>query len=289
MNAHLLSLTAAQYHADPALKPSLSNSIAQILIDQSPAHAWLAHPRLNQNYQPEESSRFDLGSAAHMMLLEKRVDGIVIVDAPDWRTKIAKEQRDAARANGQMPVLRHQFEKMEAMSIAMRQYLDTTELAGILETGSIEQTLMWEEDGAYCRCKPDVLSADKRILLDYKSTENAEPEAFIRQIARMSYDFQAEFYVRGIEELTGVEPTFVFLVQEITAPYACSLISLANSYREIGKAKVSRALALWNKCMRDNSWPAYSTQIHYAEPTPWQVTDELETDSNKEDDDAVSD
>jgi hypothetical protein len=286
VNATLLPLTAAEYHADPAIRPSLSNSIAQILIDQSPAHAWLKHPRFNPNYVSEENSRFDLGSAAHMMLLEKRVDGIVIVDAADWRTKAAKEQRDAARANGQFPVLRYQFEKMEAATIAARQFIDTTELAGILETGTVEQTLLWEDGGVYCRCKPDVLSADKRILLDYKSTENAEPEAFIRQIGRMSYDLQAEWYVRGVKDLTGTEPVFVMLAQEITAPYACSLVALSNAYREVGKVKVSRALAIWNKCVRDNTWPAYSTRIAYAEPTPWQVIEEIETEQVAEEEES---
>ena len=284
MNATLLPLTAAQYHADPAIRPSLSNSIAQILIDQSPAHAWLAHPRLNPNYEPTEDSRFDIGSAAHMMLLERRIDAIVIVDAADWRTKAAKEQRDAARANGQLAVLRYQFERMEQMVIAARQFIDTTELAGILETGAAEQTLMWEQDGAHCRCRPDLMAAGNAVVLDYKSTENAEPEAFIRQIGRMSYDLQAEWYVKGVKELTGSEPTFVFLAQEITAPYACSLISLANSYREVGKSKVSRALAIWNKCVHDDHWPAYSTRIHYAEPTSWQLTDELEVKKPQSDD-----
>ena len=284
MNATLLPLTAAQYHADPAIRPSLSNSIAQILIDQSPAHAWLAHPRLNPNYEPTEDSRFDIGSAAHMMLLERRIDAIVIVDAADWRTKAAKEQRDAARANGQLAVLRYQFERMEQMVIAARQFIDTTELAGIFETGAAEQTLMWEQDGVLCRCRPDLLAAGNAVMLDYKSTENAEPEAFIRQISRMSYDFQAEWYVKGGKALSGSEPTFVFLAQEITAPYACSLISLANSYREVGKSKVSRALAIWNKCVRDNHWPAYSTRIHYAEPTSWQLTDELEVKRPQSDD-----
>lgn len=289
MNASLLPLTSAEYHADPGVRPSLSNSIAKILIEQSPAHAWLAHPRLNPNYVPDEESKFDIGTAAHMMVLEKRVDGIVIIDAPDWRTKAAKEARDVARANGQTPMLRHQFDKTEQMVVAAHNFIDTTELAGILVTGSTEQTLMWEEDGTYCRCKPDILSADKRIIVDYKSTENAEPEAFIRQIARMSYDLQAEWYTRGIKDMTGVEPIFVFLVQEVSPPYACSLISLSNAYRQVGQSKVERALAIWGKCVRDNSWPAYGTQIRYAEPSPWQMIDELDPEGNKEDDDAVSD
>src|ERR1700723_2364690 len=117
---------------------------------------------------------------------------------------------------------------------------------------------------------------------------DAEPEAFIRQIARMSYDLQAEWYVKGGKALSGSEPTFVFLAQEIMAPYACSLISLANSYREVGKSKVSRAVAIWNKCVRDDSWPAYSTRIHYAEPTSWQLTDELEVKKPQSDDEELA-
>jgi PDDEXK-like domain of unknown function (DUF3799) len=273
-------ITAEQYHADPAPDASLSSSIAKILLDQSPMHAWMAHPRLNPNYKPDENARFDLGSAAHMLILEKRIDGIVIIEAKDWKTKLAKEQRDAARANGQFPVLRYQFEKMEAMAIAANQYLETTELVGILENGSIEETFIWEEEGIYCRCKPDVLAADKRIILDYKSTENAEPETFIRQIGRMSYDLQAELYVRGIKYCTGIEPTFIFLAQEITAPYACSLIALANSYREIGKTKIARAMRIWKSCLKSNQWPAYSNRISYAEPSPWQMIEDLSANSD---------
>src|ERR1700677_1036911 len=92
----IFNLSAEAYHADPCPTASLSSSIAGILLDQSPSHAWLAHPRLNPNYVRESAdSRFDLGSAAHMMLLEQREDRIVRVSADDWRTKAAKEARAA--------------------------------------------------------------------------------------------------------------------------------------------------------------------------------------------------
>src|SRR6266571_488600 len=78
MTPGIYTLTAEQYHADPAPTASLSSSVASILLDQSPLHAWLAHPRLNHSYVREDAnSRFDLGSAAHMMLLERREDKIV--------------------------------------------------------------------------------------------------------------------------------------------------------------------------------------------------------------------
>jgi hypothetical protein len=269
--------TADQYHADPAPTASLSSSIANILLTESPKHAWLAHPRLNPKYVRETDSRFDLGSAAHMMLLERRSDAIVRVAADDWRTKAAKEARDAAQAEGKYAVLERQYDDIVAMCTVAREFVAASELGDILVTGEPEQTLIWQEGVTHFRCRPDMLSQDRRVVLDYKSTGSASPEAFSKQIGRMNYDLQAEFYVRGIEAATGIAPVFVFLAQEITPPYACSLTSLSNAYRAIGQAKVQHARSIWERCMRDNDWPAYDNQIHYVEPPPWQLN-ELERD-----------
>jgi len=59
------------YHLDKSNNPpSLSRSVAHILLTQTPYHAWLAHPRLNPDYMPDEDSKFDIGTATHAMLLE---------------------------------------------------------------------------------------------------------------------------------------------------------------------------------------------------------------------------
>ena len=266
------SISAEAYHADPAPQPSLSSSVAQILLTQSPRHAWLAHPKLNPNYVAEEDSRFDLGSAAHAMLLEGDDSGIVWVDADDWRTKAAKEHRDAARAAGVLPLLIKYQPILQAMVAEAQTYVASSELGDILSTGAAEQTLMWEENGTHCRARLDLLSADRRVILDYKSTENAAPDAFIRQIGRMQYDVQAEFYCRGVRS-EGGDPTFVFLAQEITPPFACSLVGLSNAYREIGQSKCERAIRLWAHCLATNEWPGYSNRVAYAEPPAYMLNE----------------
>jgi len=271
----IYDIGALKYHADPAAQPSLSSSIAKILITQSPRHAWLAHPRLNPNYVREEDSRFDLGTAAHAMLLERR-DNVVWVEADDWRTKAAREMRDTTRALGRLPLLVKYKPVLQEMVAQAALTLQASELGDILTTGKAEQTLVWKDGDAWCRARLDLLSADRRVILDYKSTENAEPEAFIRQIGRLGYDVQAGYYTRGLNIVTspsGVEPTFIFLAQEITPPYECSLIALSNAYREIAQAKVARAIRLWSYCLARNEWPGYGTQIRYAEPTAWQIAE----------------
>lgn len=290
MKAQFLpGLSAEQYHADPAPEPSLSSSIAKILLTQSPRHACLAHPRLNAAYVAEEpSNTMDFGSAAHALLLERDEAPIVWIDAPDFRTKAAQEARDDARAAGKFAVLaRHKPTLVEMVKQAWAT-IEQSEFKGILETGEAEQTLVWADYGhngpyvrmpsdlsdkvpiAYCRARFDLLASHRGVIIDYKSTTDASPDAFIRQIARMGYDVQAEFYCRGLRNI-GYDPLFVFLVQENTAPFACSLVGLSNAYREIGKAKVMRAVNIWAECMRTGTWPSYTPMVHYAEPAAWQL------------------
>lgn len=272
---------AAEYHADPCPQPSLSSSVAKILLDQSPLHAWHAHPRLNPYYEPDVDDKFDLGTAAHMLLLERRADGIVIVRADDWRSKAAKESRDQARAEGKTPILEHQYERADRMVRAAYEFIDTTAFGGIFQLGLAEQTVVWEENGVWCRCRPDLWWGEVRIILDYKTTENAQPDAFIRQIGRMSYHTQAEFYTRGLATL-GPSPAFVFLAQETTPPHACSLIALSNAYRAIGQQRVEKAISGWRNFLTTKNWPSYTNQICYAEPKPWELLSLEETIHNQE-------
>ena len=270
-------LPADQYHADPVEKPSLSCSIAKVLLDQSAHHAWLAHPRLNPKFEREGDSRSDLGSAAHSILLEDRPDHVVVVDADDWRTKAAKEARDAAQAAGKFAILAHKFADVMRMVKAAKDFIVDTELSGIFENGLTEQTVVWQDSsykdtpGVWCRARPDKMTVDKKIIMDYKTTGSAAPDEVAKQIGRMQYDLQSEFYTRGVHAVAGTDPIFVFLFQEITPPYACSLISLSNAYREVGRLKVKRAMSLWERAVTTGNWLGYSNKILYAEPKPWDL------------------
>ena len=269
--SNIVQMSAEAYHADPAPVPSLSNSVANVLLNRSPYHAWLAHPKLNPNYKSDESSRFDLGSAAHAVLLEGDSTKICVVDAADWRTKAAKEQRDQARQNGLLPILaKHDF-AVKAMAKAAKLFVSQSELAGVFDQGRPEQTIMWQEGNTHCRSRLDWLADSHKIILDYKTTDSAEPEAFIRQIGRMGYDLQAAFYTAGVEAATGDRPLFVFLVQEIEEPYACSLVSLSNTYMELACEKYVRAVKMWDECLSANRWPAYPSRVCYAEPPAWAI------------------
>ena len=198
---------------------------------------------------------------------------IVFIDADDYRTNAAKEQRDMARAKGLTPILRKYENSMKDMVSQAVLKIKNSELNGIFQNGKPEQTLVWQEGESWCRARLDWLRADNKVILDYKTTESAEPEACVRKIAAMGYDMQASFYKLGLVACGGPEDAvFVFLFQEITAPYACCLIGLSNTFIEIADQKVNDAIEIWQDCMKTGKWPSYSDQVHYAEPPNWVLS-----------------
>ena len=52
---------------------------------------------------------------AHRVLLENSWAGVAICEEDSWRKNVAKELKDAAREAGQIPILRKQFDQIEAM------------------------------------------------------------------------------------------------------------------------------------------------------------------------------
>jgi len=277
MKQGIYTISEQEYHADPCDKPSLTSSLAKILITKSPLHAFVAHPKLNPRFVHKESAAFDMGKAAHAYFLERDVTKIVVVEADDWRTKDAKSQRDAAREDGLYPVLRKQMQSIQDMREAALDYIKTSEISGMYVEGSTEQTLVWEEsDGIWCRSRMDWISClakDQRILvIDYKTTDNAEPNAFGRIMNNMQYDMQAAFYKRGLFRAFGRDDVdFVFLAQETEFPYPSSLHSLSASAIEMADAKVDKAINLWTQCMKDGKFDGYPNHICYQEPPAWAL------------------
>lgn len=265
----IYQIPMAEYLGDPVVTPSLTASICNTLLQRSPAHARMAHPKLYAGFEREDDSRFELGSAAHALLLEGDGSAIEFIAANDWRTNAAKEARDAARASGKTPVLNKYEGTLREMVKVAKAAIEHSEFASLFDSGKPEQTVIAKEGDVWLRCRPDWWSGDRKILANYKTAETAEPGAFGRQIGRMSYDVTSEFYLRLCAP-HGAEH-HIIIAQEIEAPFSCSIHALANSYRVIAEAKVERAIKLWSECMATGEWPAYSMALHYHEPPAWEL------------------
>lgn len=288
------SVPEIAYHQDICPAPSLSAGLIKILLNESPRHAYMAHPKLNPNKEPDNRAIFDIGKAAHSLILRDPKD-FVIVDADDWRTKVAREAKEAAYAAGKIPLLAHTFEEVKAMvESAREQLLKNQECAPFCKNSKSEVTLVWQEDnGVWCRIRIDSVSvighAAKPIAFyDYKTSETANPDVINRNAFAMGWDVTSAFYSRGIRKLFGIEnPNYRFVVQEKSPPYCLSVIAMEPSAQALGERKVEAAIKLWGECLKNNSWPGYPSRVCYiAAPTyketEWLAREEREMQAGEE-------
>lgn len=259
------------YHADPCPEPSLSTSIAKVLLGKSPRHAKTQHPRLNPNFTRTTRKEFDLGSAAHALMLGSH-EKFVRIDAKDFRTKDAKAARDAAYEFDHIPLLEHQWTEVERMVAAGRAQLEVHEDArNAFTDGTPEVVLIWQEGGVWCRCMLDWKPNSSRVFYDYKTTgQSANPDDFQSTFYNLTYDVQCAFYRRGIRAVLGVEdPVFEFVVQETADPFALSVVGITPAAVDLADRKVDEALNLWRWCLQNDTWPGYPNRTAYIEPPIW--------------------
>lgn len=260
------------YHADPVPGGSLSSSGARKLLDPS-CPALFKWERDNPTPPKRE---FDLGHAAHKLVLGEGEE-IVVTEWDDWRTKAAREERDAIRATGAVPLLSHEGEQMQAMAEAIRQH----PLAGPLFTpgnGIAEQSLFWQDPrhGVWRRARPDWIphrqDNGRLIIADYKTARAVDPSALQRTVYEHGYHAQAAWYIDAVKALglTGdQEPAFIFVFQAKTPPYLVHLVELDFPALQLGAARNDRALQIYAECQRTGIWPGFNDRITYLPLPAW--------------------
>src|SRR6266403_3199123 len=116
-------MDSATYFSDPAPSPSLSQSIAKIILDNSPLHAKLEHPKLcppvtgDDDLDEKYVKAQAIGNAAHKILLGRGKE-IDVLDFNDFRTKEAKLARDLAEKAGRVVILEKHMTNAEQMVAA---------------------------------------------------------------------------------------------------------------------------------------------------------------------------
>ena len=265
------AIPAEAYHAGATDEPSLSASIAKVILQQSPLHAWWKHPRLNPNYAPTHSDKFDLGTVVHSLFLEgdKFAEKTALIDAKDWRTKAAQAHKEASREAGLIPLLVDDWQRVVEMVEAIHYYIGARAAAGDDDpplfdvAGKPEQTIVWHDPDTQvlCRARLDWLHDSMRVVDDLKSIPtrggSANPHDWSRTFWGIGADIEARFHARGVKAITGREPKFRFVVVEAHEPYALSVVDLAPSTIALADRKVDRALAIWKDCLERDQWPGY--------------------------------
>lgn len=261
-------LPMIDYLADPVPEGSLSSHGARLLLPPScPAKfAWYRdHP------EPPKTA-YDIGSAAHDALLGGGPE-IVVVDADNWMTKRAKEQRDEARARGAVPILAADHDQVTAMVEAVWAHPFANAL--LSGEGTPEASLFARDPqtGVMLRARLDWLP-DRRtgrlLLADYKTCRSAQQDDFMKAAVNYGYHQQLPFYAM-IARLLGLadDVKCLFVAQENTPPYLVNVIQLPVTAQRIGDHLNRKAIDLYAQCAATDTWPGYSDDVVIGELPYW--------------------
>lgn len=263
----------AVYHADQG---SLSSSGARKLVRPSTPEKF----RAEQLDPPNPKPQYDFGHAAHKMVLGEGGQ-LVRVDADDWRTNVAKQQRIDAWAQGKAPLLKKDIELAQVMAGKVFAHQVAAKL---LSAGTPEMSGYWHDDatGIRLRFRADWLtdpgdSGGRIFCVDYKSAASADPDEFRRSAAKYGYHQQAAWYQDGLREV-GIsdDAPFLFIVQEKTSPFSVSLVQLDQEDIDRGRRLNRIAIDLYAQCVETNTWPGYGNTIHQVSLPKWAVMQEEE-------------
>lgn len=276
-----LDVPTLDYFADPAPTASLTQSVAKILLAKSPLHAWYAHPRLNPDYRHKDDTFFDIGNIAHTLMIGRGKEIVVLESFDDWRTKAAKEAREIAAASGKLAVLGKHYSKAEAMVRAAREQLTIRGLDLLFDStlGNGEVVTAWKEGALWMRQMIDYLSGDARTFCDYKSTgESAAPHALSRKMVNDGWAIQAAMGERGLDVLdpkNAGRRRYLFVVQEDEKPYALTVAEIGEAAMTMGRKQLDMAVTIWRRCIENDRWPGYPTDIARPEYPGWAETEWL--------------
>lgn len=255
-------LSNAEYHAHSAI----SSSDVKMVASKSLAH-W-------KNKIRKESPAFAMGSAVHALILEPEKN-LVLRGPEDRRGNKWKEAQLAADLDGQILLTESDFDLAGRISSSVKAhpaaalYLASPSL--ICEASFFARD---PETGVQIKCRPDGYIKDAGIIFDIKTTNDASPDGFPREVIKYGYDLQAAFYLRALQAAGFEANEFIFVCVEKEAPHAVGIHALTPRYLEHANARVTRTLEKIGTAIAMDDFTTGWPLINHIDLPRWQADPE---------------
>lgn len=245
---------------------AVRNSMLKVINKQSPAHAreYMDNPK-----PPTDALAF--GSLLHCKVLEPETfDSLYIVSPQvDKRTKAGKATwaEFQEKAEGRIVISEGWDIQSRAMAKAAFVHEDAKQF---VNNGEPEVSILWTdtETGLRCKARLDYVHWDMSVIVDLKSTKNAQSNAFARDAFFYGYHQQAAFYRDGLNILKHNEPSFVIVPFEKEPPYVVACYEWDDISLLVGRKAYRKALDIYAKCIESDIWLGY-TDLNYLSVPKW--------------------
>lgn len=239
----------------------VSASVLKNMV-RSPAHA-----RFKMLNPTEQTPAMLLGVAAHAFTLESGSAKKLFCQRPEgMRAGTKAYEAFLAENPGKTELSFDAYNDAVGMSEAVLKH----HIAGkLVRGGSREVSAFWIDESTEltCKARPDILREDGMIV-DLKTTTDASPRAFSRQIAELGYHIQAAHYLEGINKFVEVKD-FVVIAVENKAPYEVAVYYLDFGCLEKGRDERRNLLDLYAQCKKTDIWPGYSQSLQPISLPSW--------------------
>lgn len=239
------------YFADPAINASFLKKLRK-----SPLSAYAIE-------EEKESKALSLGSLYHTYILEPETfhDRYFIIDetpivveliddgakSPRSTKKYKEWKAEQAALAGDRELIENGlWLQVEQMALRLKQ---NNPNADVLIRNSDHEVSIYqdiESDGKKfgCKCRIDGFNAERGVIFDLKTTQNAHPDSFGRECGKFNYHIQTAFYKRMAELELG-KPVEVFIIaQETVAPFNNALYHVSPAMIKKGDYEVEKLLKI---------------------------------------------
>ena len=251
MTGKIPNITNEAYHAsDPLSKSDLH------LLSKSPAHFKYALDHKGD----EHTSAMTFGTAFHAYVLEpeKFVQEYIVAPVIDRRTKAGKALAAEIEESGKIPISENDMEKIKAMAHNVL----SNKCAAALLSGEKEVSYFWTDNatGIDLKCRPDCRTdlGGVSVIVDLKTCNNADTDAFFRDCIKYGYDLQAAMYTRGVDLIEDKPHRFVFIAVEKDPPYAFNILEADKLFIDKGTSDLVGYLDTVAKCTATGNWYGYN-------------------------------
>jgi len=158
---------------------------------------------------------------------------------------------------------------------AMAKKLRDSELAQrVLGSGEAEVGLFWWDEDLQLQLKGrlDWVTTGNAIV-DYKTTEDASPVAWGRTVGNFGLIEQAAYYLDlwNLLHPGNQRTTWVWLVQERTAPYCIASYYALPEEIDAGRKLYQKKLLKIVECRNSGVWPAYGDELQPCTIPAWYL------------------
>lgn len=218
--------------------------------------------RFCKDHPEPASPALIFGQAVHALLLQPETfeSEFAVAPAVDRRTKEGKAiySEFVAHSIGRHVLTQEDYSAARAMVEAAH----NVPLVSQLLAGEKEVSYFWkdEDTGIDCKARLDCTTdlGGSLFIIDYKTTEDASNDAFMRSVLKYGYDFQGAMYSEAVKKGAGIEPAgFILIAQEKKPPYSVNIFVLAEELLLHGYDTFRRLIGTYKLCCDTGNWWGY--------------------------------